>query len=203
MTSTLVLIDLQNDYFPGGAMELEGSPEAVSKAALALGRFRELRRPVVHVRHLAQSPEATFFLPGTPGADIHAAVSPRPGEAVMVKHFPNSFRETGLKALLDEQGPTELVVCGMMTHMCVDATVRAAFDLGYPVTLVHDACATRALEFGGLHVPAAHVQASFLAALARPYARIVDAASFLETIISETTAGSSRRRPHSDRQTKQ
>ena len=165
MSQTLLLIDLQNDYFPGGAMELVGSTVAVARAAGLLQRFRERRLPVIHIQHVATRPGATFFLPGTAGAEIHADVAPRAEETVFQKHFPNSFRETPLLEHLRRHGITQLVVAGMMTHLCVDTTVRAAADLGFQCRLAADACATRDLAFGGVTVPAAQVQAAFLAAL--------------------------------------
>ena len=173
--TALVVIDIQNDYFPGGAMELEGAEAAGKNAGAALARFRERALPVFHVRHLSVRPGATFFLPGTRGAEIHAAVAPRSGEPVLEKNFPNSFRNTELKALLEKEAIKNLVVAGMMTHMCVDASVRHAADLGYKVTLLGDACATRAQTYGGETVPARHVHAAFLAALNGFYAKVVDA----------------------------
>ncbi|EFL49146.1 isochorismatase hydrolase [Solidesulfovibrio fructosivorans JJ]] len=177
--TALLLVDIQNDYFPGGAMELRGTEEAADRAAIVLARFRDKGAPVIHVRHEAARPGATFFLPGSWGAAIHATVAPAPGEPVVTKAFPNSFRETELAARLDAAGAKRLVVCGMMTHMCVDATVRAAFDLGYPVTVVADACATRGLSFGGRNVAAPDVQAAFLAALGAVYATVVAAADLV------------------------
>ncbi|MHC1712965.1 MAG: cysteine hydrolase family protein [Solidesulfovibrio sp.] len=174
--AVLVLVDIQNDYFPGGAMALCRAPEAAEKAGLLLARFREAGRPVIHVRHEAARPGATFFLPGTPGADIHLAVAPIAGEAVVVKHFPNSFRDTSLLELARGYGATRLVVAGMMTHMCVDATVRAAFDLGFTVAVPADACATRNLTFDDREVAAADVQAAFLAALSAVYATVAPVA---------------------------
>jgi nicotinamidase-related amidase len=167
----LLIIDIQNDYFPGGNMELEGADAAAAKAATALEAFRKKELPVIHVRHLSTRPGATFFLPGTEGAEIHAAVRPKAGETVMEKNFPNSFRATNLQSLLDVK---ELVVAGMMTHMCVDATVRHAADLGYKITLLGDACATRAQSFGGETVPAKQVHAAFLAALNGFYAKVIN-----------------------------
>ena len=169
----LIIIDIQNDYFPGGAMELEGSEAAGAKAGIALGSFREKKLPVIHVRHLSVRPGATFFLPGTRGAEIHASVKPLGGETVIEKNFPNSFRNTQLQAALERSGAKNLVVAGMMTHMCVDASVRHAADLGYKVTLLGDACATRAQSFGGETVPARQVHAAFLAALNGFYAKVV------------------------------
>ncbi|MGQ0655750.1 MAG: cysteine hydrolase family protein [Betaproteobacteria bacterium] len=172
--TALVIIDLQNDYFPGGSMELEGSEAAAQKAAKVLDRFRRDGLPVFHVRHLSARPGATFFLPGTTGAEIHAAVQPKGGEAVIEKNFPNSFRSTDLQAKLESAGVKNLVVAGMMTHMCVDASVRHAADLGYKVTLLADACATRGQSFGGESVPARQVHAAFLASLNGFYAKVVN-----------------------------
>ena len=171
--TALLIIDIQNDYFPGGKMELEGADAAGVKASEALAKFRKDGLPVIHVRHLSVRPGATFFLPGTKGADIHDSVKPRSGETIVEKNFPNSFRDTALKEILDEQKISNLVVAGMMTHMCVDASVRQAADLGYKVTLLADACATRAQTFSGEIVPARQVHAAFLAALNGFYARVI------------------------------
>ncbi len=172
--TALLVIDIQNDYFPGGAMELEGADAAGTKAGSALAHFRKKGLPVIHVRHLSVRPGATFFLPGTTGAEFHSAVAPKGSETVVEKNFPNSFRNTDLEAILEKQGIKNLVVAGMMTHMCVDATVRHAADLGYKITLLADACATRAQAFGGEKVPARQVHAAFLAALNGFYAKVVD-----------------------------
>jgi len=178
--TALVIIDIQNDYFPGGAMELEGADAAGAKAGAALAAFRARKLPVIHVRHLSLRPGASFFLPGTRGAEIHASVAPAAGEAVIEKNFPNSFRATDLKQRLDAAGAKQLVVAGMMTQMCVDSSVRAAADLGYKVTLLSDACATRAQSFGGESVPAAQVQRAFLAALNGLFATVQPTDEYLK-----------------------
>jgi nicotinamidase-related amidase len=175
----LILVDLQNDYFPGGRMELEAVEAAAGRAAQLLRQFRDRALPVFHVRHVADRPGATFFLPGTPGADIHATVAPAPGEAVVVKHFPNSFRDTDLLERLRGAGVAELTICGAMSHMCIDATARAAADLGFACRVAHDACATRALAFGAVTVPAAQVHAAYMAALSAAYAQVLATAELL------------------------
>jgi nicotinamidase-related amidase len=172
--TALLVIDIQNDYFPGGAMELEAADAAGAKAGQAIRQFREKNLPVIHVRHLSVRPGSTFFLPGTRGAEIHEAVKPLGGETVIEKNFPNSFRNTDLGTLLQKQEIKNLVVAGMMTHMCVDATVRHAADLGYKITLLGDACATRAQSYAGEKVPARQVHTAFLAALNGFYAKVVD-----------------------------
>ncbi|MBN1617262.1 MAG: cysteine hydrolase [Spirochaetales bacterium] len=137
----LVLIDIQNDYFPQGRYPLKGMKKAVRVAAALLDAWRKDNRPVVHVRHINIQPGATFFLPGTAGAEIHSLVVPLPGETVFEKNYPNSFRQTGLDEWLKKEGITTVHIAGAMTNMCIDTTVRAGFDLGYSMVLHQDACA--------------------------------------------------------------
>lgn len=175
MQTGLLIIDIQRDYFPGGKTELVGSEEASRQAGRLLEAFRAAKAPVFHVHHLSTRPGATFFLPGTDGIEPDAHVRPASGERVIVKHFPNGFRETPLAEDLRAAGVRDLVICGMMTHMCVDSSTRAAADLGFVCSLAHDACATRALAFGGTTVPAETVHRSFLAALGGAFAKVASA----------------------------
>ena len=138
-----------------------------------LDAFRASGEPVFHVQHVWDAPDATFMRPGTDGVEIHESVAPQDGETVISKEHPNSFRDTVLEDELRKAGVDALVVCGMMTSMCVDATVRAAVDLGFDTTVAHDACATCELDFDGVPIPAASVHAAFLAALADGYAAVV------------------------------
>lgn len=177
--TALLLVDIQRDYFPGGRMELVASEAAAAKAARLLTTFRQANRPVFHVRHVSTRPGATFFLPDTDGAAFHPAVEPLSGEAVLTKHFPNSFRETNLLTQLRRSGVSALLIAGMMTHMCVHAAARAAADLGFACSVAADACATRDLAFGGTSVPAAHVHAAFLGTLHGTYAHVADCNTLL------------------------
>ncbi|MBU2646270.1 cysteine hydrolase [bacterium] len=179
MTQGLILIDIQNDYFPAGKMELVQIDQAARNASRVLTVFRKNQLPIFHVQHISNRPGATFFLPDTPGVDIHASVTPHQGETLVTKQFPNAFRETELLDLLNRSGIREIVICGAMSHMCVDATVRAGFDLGFQCTVIADACATRDLAFSGLVVEAAKVHAAFMAALSAPYARVMSAEDFI------------------------
>ncbi len=175
MTTALILVDIQNDYFPGGAMTLVGMEAAAERAAGLLARFRERGEPLFHVQHLSTRPGASFFLPNTPGAAVNERVAPRAGEPVITKHFPNAFRDTTLLEGLRAAQVRQVVIAGAMSHMCIDATTRAAFDLGFGCTVAHDACATRDLQFAGQNLPAAQVHAAFMAALAAPYAKVLSA----------------------------
>jgi nicotinamidase-related amidase len=175
----LVLIDVQNDYFPGGKWPLNGIDSAADNASKLLAATRAAGDLVVHVRHEFTTADAPFFAPGSQGAKIHPKVRGLDNEPAVLKHHVNAFRETDLKAILDRHGVKEVVICGAMSHMCVDAGVRAASDLGYKCIVIHDACATRDQEFAGTVVPAADVHAAFMAALGFGYARLVSTEEYI------------------------
>ena len=175
----LILVDIQNDYFPAGKWPLAGVEAAADNAARVLQASREAGDLVVHIRHEAEASDAPFFVAGSMGAQLHEKVLNQGDEVVVPKHFINAFRETGLKALLEQRGVETLVVVGSMSHMCIDGITRAAVDFGYPTTVIHDACATLDLQFNGVTVPAAQVHAAFMAALEFGYARVLSTDEFL------------------------
>ena len=176
----LVLVDIQNDYFTGGKMELSNMEAASENAALLLSLFREKNWPLVHIQHVSMKADASFFVRDTRGVEIHSSVLPLKDERVVQKHFPNSFRQTNLLEILKAQKIDELVICGAMSHMCIDTTTRAACDLGYPVTLIHDACATRDLIFNKQVVEAEKVQTAYMAALDGSFAKVLSASEYLQ-----------------------
>lgn len=184
MKTALLVIDIQNDYFPGGKMELEGPLEAAGNAAELLQCFRDHGMPTIHIQHVSLDPEATFFIPGDRGTDIHDMTAHYEGEPLVQKHYPNAFRETNLLDLLQEWDIERVIITGMMTHMCVDATARAAADLGFKVMVAEDACATRALTYGDTVVPAEHVHKAFLAAL-KSYGQVMPVEQILAHLAAE------------------
>jgi len=160
-------------------MILVGMEQSAQNAGLMLKEWRDRAFPVFHIKHISRRPGATFFLPNTKGVEIHKSVAPRTGEAIIEKYFPNAFRDTDLLNVLKQSEVDEVIICGAMTHMCVDATTRAAFDFGFKCTVIEDACATRNLEYKWTIVEADKVQAAFMAALAVPYARVISAKDFI------------------------
>ena len=177
--TALVVIDIQNFYFEGGRLPLSGSIEASLKAKQLIETFRSRGLPVVHVRHVPKEKLGPDGNPTDPQYAFHENVRPKPGEKIVTKQQVNSFRDTDLLAWLKEAGITKLVLAGMQTHMCLEAAARAANDLGFEVTVVRDACATRALKFGDREVPADQVQAAVLATLSGNYARVVSLEEYL------------------------
>jgi hypothetical protein len=181
--TALLIIDVQNDYFPGGKMILDKAEQAGKNAAKVLEYFRRNSLPVIHIQHISISEGASFFLPDTDGAKINRLVSPLENEKIITKHFPNSFRETELLRYLQSKKIKNLVITGMMTDVCVEATTRAAFDFGFANTVIGDATATRNRELNGEVVKAAEVQKSFLAgisALGNLYATVINTDAFVK-----------------------
>ena len=163
----LLLIDIQDFYFPGGRSALVDPGKAAANAASLLDSFRKSGDLVIHVRHNSD-----------PGGKISDIVKPADGERIFTKDAVNCFVNTGLTEYLKSNSIEALVICGMQTHMCVEAAVRAGTDLGYKCTLIHDACATRDLKFGDRTIKAEDVHFSTLAAMGS-YARISGTNEFL------------------------
>ncbi|CAM4017554.1 cysteine hydrolase family protein [Lederbergia lenta] len=181
MSTALIIVDIQNDYFKNGRMELVNPDKAATNAAKVLDWFRQNNKEnIFHVQHIAADPALGFFLPDTKGAEIHETVQPLENEIMIIKHFPNSFLETDLESKLKEKGITKVIVVGMMTHMCIDATVRAAVDLGYETTLIEDACATRDMSYEGKTVTAEQVHYAFVSALNGMYCDVKSTEDFLQ-----------------------
>ena len=180
MSKALIIIDIQNDYFQGGNCELVNPIEASLKAKELLEYFRENSMPIFHIQHINLREGAKYFLPNTKGVQIHENVKPLENEIIIEKNFPNSFLKTNLEKELKKQNIKELVICGMMSHMCIDSTTRAAFDLGFYCTVAHDACTTKDLEFFGKKIKANEVHNSFMSALGSVFTKLMKVEDILK-----------------------
>jgi nicotinamidase-related amidase len=185
MNTTLLVIDIQKDYFPGGKFPLVNPEAAAKKAYELLQCFREHNGHHVHIQHISLKPDATFFIKGDSGSDIHDLVAHFEDEPIVYKHYPNSFHETKLLEMLKEWNIERVVITGMMTHMCVDATARAAADFGFQVLVAEDACATRDLQYGDTTIPADLVHKSFLAAL-KSYGKVMKSEEIIALLAAES-----------------
>ncbi|MDR5902800.1 cysteine hydrolase family protein [Halomonas icarae] len=177
----LIIIDLQKEYLPTGKLPLNNIETIADNATKVLVDARKKNIPIIHVRHEFSNGEAPVFIPGTEGVEFQPQLLPADNETIIVKNHINAFRGTDLKQQLDAHGVEELVIVGAMSHMCVDACVRAAVDMGYPVTVLHDACTTLDLDFNGVTVPATQVQAAMMAAFEFGYGTVTSTESYLGT----------------------
>jgi nicotinamidase-related amidase len=174
MEIALVLVDIQNDYFPGGRNPLYNPEKAAENAKIALELFRNKNLPIIHIQHISLQEGATFFLPDTDGKEIHNSVRPMNNEIVLIKHKPDSFFQTGLHESLEKMGIKRIVVCGMMSHMCIDTTVRSAKNYVYDVLLLSDACTTKDLIWENEKIIAENVHKTFMASLQGTFAKIIN-----------------------------
>lgn len=185
MENAILLIDIQNDYFAGGRNELHIPERAAAHAREALELFRRLHMPVFHVQHISIKKGATYFLPDSFGAEIHESVAPLTSEKVIIKHAPNAFWHTDLASELQKQGVRHLVVCGMMSHMCIDTTVRAAKDFDLSVTVLENACTTKDLLWHDHIIPAETVHNTMMASLNGAFANVQKTEDYLASIIND------------------
>jgi len=167
--TALLIIDIQNFYFQGGALPLYEPKKAALNAQKLLNEFRTNKLIVIHVKHNASS-----------GAEIHKLVKPIDGEKIISKNKANSFVNTDLLEYLKENKITNLVICGMQTHMCLEAATRAASDYGFNCTVIEDACTTRDLKYENRIVNAKDVHYSTLSTLNNTYAKILTTKEYLE-----------------------
>lgn len=177
MKTALLIIDVQNDYFEGGKCELVNPMKALTNVEYALNYFREKSQTIIHVQHINDNGTITYFYPNTEGAEINERVKPRKGEYLVNKNDPNCFFKTNLRDIIKDENITTLVVCGMMTHMCIDTTVRACRYEGLEVILLSDACATKKLKINEKVIPAEAVHDGFIAALNNRFAKVIETAA--------------------------
>ena len=162
----LIVIDVQNDYFPGGAWALPGAERALPNIRRLIERARARQEPVVFIQHVPP-PGSPVFAQGTRGGELHAQLDVRPGDARLQKAHPSAFQDTALQETLRQAGVKAVDVCGFMTQMCCDTTTREAYARGYTVRLFKDACAARDLTVDGQTIPHDVVHKVSLGALAR------------------------------------
>lgn len=177
----VIVVDIQNDYFPGGKNTLANIEQAAGAAADVIAAARAKGDRVIHIQHIFTDPSAPFFTADSEGVKINPIVAPHPDETVIVKNFPNPFLKTDLKARLDDAGIEDVVIVGAMSHMCIDAAARAASDFGYKTSVVQDACATCDVQHGDITVPAALVHAAMMSALGFAYASVINAQDYIDT----------------------
>ena len=173
MKKALIVIDLQNDYFPGGKMQLDNTQEVLENTNKLIKYAREQEYKIYFIQHIAKKEDAPFFVRNTQGVKLYNKLDLQ-NDLVIIKNYPNSFRETNLHEELLKHNIQDLLICGAMTHMCIDTTTRAAFDLGYKCTLVSDCCATKELKFQEKTIKSEDVQNSCLAALNGTFCDIFD-----------------------------
>lgn len=181
--AALVIVDLQNG-FDDPRYGRRNNPQAEANAGRLLAAWRATGRPVIHVQHLSREPDSPYR-PGQPGCDFKDEVRPQAGELVVQKSTNNAFIDTGLGPYLDNKGIDTLVVVGVATNNCVEATVRMAGNVGYRTYLAADATATaERTDLAGRVWRAEEIQALTLANLSGEYATVVSTEEVLARLVA-------------------
>jgi nicotinamidase-related amidase len=178
MKQALVIIDVQNDYFPKGKMALHEPEKALAAIQKLEAYFNKNKLPIIYIQHIKEGPQADFFGRNTTGAALHSGLAADKHSIIIEKHYPNSFLDTSLQSALTKLAVEQVVITGMMTHMCVDSTTRASAELGFQSILIADATATKTLTFAETSVSAQAVETAFLSALTN-FADILTTDEFL------------------------
>jgi len=171
MKKALIVIDLQNDYFEGGNMALQNIDEVLKNTNKLIQFARKEKYKIYFIQHIAIKEGATFFVPNTKGVKLHKDLDIQ-NDVIIEKNYPNSFRDTILQKELEKENINDLIICGAMTHMCIDTTVRASFDLGYKCELISEACATKDLVFKDEIIKAEDVHKSYMSALGAVFCEV-------------------------------
>lgn len=172
MTATLMLIDIQKGC-DDPAVGRRGQPDAETHAARLLAHWRSLDNPIIHVRHDSMDPSSPYA-PENPGNAFKPEVAPLDHEMIIEKRTNNAFIGTDLMMALEDNGTTELVVCGIHLEHCVESTVRMAGNLGFMVYLASDATASLDhVDQSGKKWVAEDVHALTLAILNGDYVKVV------------------------------
>jgi nicotinamidase-related amidase len=184
MKQALVIIDVQNDYFSNGKMTLHEPEKALAEIQKLEAYFNKNKLPIIYIQHIKENPQADFFGRNTVGAALHSGLATTNHSIIIEKHYPNSFIETRLQSTLIELAVEQVVITGMMTHMCIDSTTRASAELGFQPVLIADATATKTLNFAETSISAQVVESAFLSALTN-FAEVFTTDEFLTSSSSQ------------------
>lgn len=181
--AALLIIDLQK-AFDDPRYGQRNNPEAEANTGRLLAGWRRTGRPVIHVQHLSREPDSPYR-PGQPGCDFKDEVRPQAGELVVQKSTNSAFIDTGLGPYLEDKEIQTLVITGVATNNCVEASVRMAGNLGYEAYLVADATATAdRTDLAGRVWRAEEIQALTLANLQGEYATVSTTEEILARLVA-------------------
>ncbi|MDA3887871.1 MAG: isochorismatase family protein [Allgaiera sp.] len=139
MGRALLVIDIQNDYFPGGVLPLHAADAVEERIVAAIERARLAGDRIVLIRHVSQA-RTGLFAAGGSGSSLRPAILAAAGEApVVIKRVADAFQDTDLARHL--QGVSEVLICGMMTQNCVVFTAMSQAAAAFDVTVLGDLCA--------------------------------------------------------------
>lgn len=143
--TALLIIDIQNDYFPKGKFPLWNTDKILINIKELIAKANQQYIPVFLIQHVSSAPKgmAAFFEKGSEGANIHPEIiAICPNAEVIQKQHADSFYQTHLEKSLEKFDIDELLICGMMTQNCVTHTAISKKAEKYKVSIIEDCCTT-------------------------------------------------------------
>lgn len=178
MNEALLLINIQNDYFPGGKCALKNTEKAFTKIKKLENNFHKDNKPVFYIKHISNG-TTPFFFENTTGINLYHELSPQRNDEIIIKHEPDSFYKTDLQTKLKAHNINKLTISGWMTQMCLDTTVRSAYAKGYAINVIGDSCTTKDLSFNDEIISADMVNKAFLSALNSKFSKVINTDEYL------------------------
>lgn len=172
MKRALLVIDVQNEYFTG-RMPVSYPAGSFDNILKAVDAAKQAQIPVILIRHGSPQPDATVFVKGSAGWEIHAALSAKAHLRIIDKHLPGSFTGTELEECLRSLGVDTVVITGYMTQMCCDTTARQAVHLGFSAEFLSDATGTLDIANYAGSVSAADLHKAILITQAMRFSKVM------------------------------
>jgi nicotinamidase-related amidase len=139
--TALLVIDVQAGMFMFPETDpVYAEDSLLQRVRLLIDKARSSQAPIFYVQHNEGS--GAPLETNTPGWEIHTFITPESGDVIIQKHKPDSFHETNLHDELAARGVTKLILVGLQTDYCIDATSQRAHQLGYEITVAEDAHST-------------------------------------------------------------
>lgn len=173
MKRALIVVDVQNEYFEGGALPISYPPNSFSRIKEAIEEAQKAGILVVFVQHASLKENAGAFVRGSHLWEFHDDIKKLTPDLVIEKNHASSFVGTDLNWRLRTLGVDTVTIVGYMTQNCCDATARDASQLGYNVEFLSDANGTLAFSNNAGEVSAEELHRSFLVAQAFGFSRVL------------------------------
>lgn len=181
MNQALIVIDVQNDYFEGGAMPVTYPANSFDNIKKAIIAAKDHQIPVVYVKHLCP-PGADCFAPDSFGQELHADLIALGGDHIVTKEMISSFHKTDLQDYLSSKGIDTVTIAGFMTQMCCDTTARYAAHMGYHVNFLSDGTGTLDFNNGQGHASAEELHRATLITQAHCFSNVISTDSWIRSL---------------------
>ena len=182
MKRALLVIDVQNEYFAGGAMPVSHPPDSLRAITEAMDGAAENGVPIVVIQHGTENPEAKAFVKGSRGWRLKGEVDVRRRTVVIEKTMPGSFTGTNLEAWMKENSVDTLAITGYMTQLCCDTTARQAVHLGYKVEFLSDATGTLDISNSAGAVKAEELHRAILVSQQARFSKVVTTEEWINSL---------------------